>query len=120
MGTNNKTEEQMTDVLLRNYVKQQRQPDSICREFDPDIANAYLERVLTELETARYESHLSDCGFCRKSIVALAQLAEVEVPLADAATAANAAAAPPISAAAQIMQPKSDELSLMNRLKSWF
>lgn len=117
MGTSNKTEDQMTEALLRNYVKQQRQPDSLCPEFDPDTANAYLERVLTETENSRFEVHLSACSFCRKSIFTLAQLAEVEVSLAATSKAAAATAVP---AASEQTKADPGEVSLPNRLKNWF
>jgi hypothetical protein len=118
MGTSNKTEDQMTEALLRNYVKQQRQPDSLCPEFDPDTANAYLERVLTETENSRFEIHLSACVFCRKSIFTLAQLAEVEVPLAVTAKAAAATASVPL--APNPTTDNQNEVRLLERLKNWF
>ncbi|GEM_PF-1255182 len=119
MGTNHKTEEQMTEALLRNYVKQQRPPESLCREFDPDTVNAYLERVLTEPETGRYEFHLAACAFCRQGILTLAQLAEVEAPLALTATAQTPAASA-VAATSQTVKPAQEEASLMERLKGWF
>lgn len=75
-------EDQVMDNLLRSYIKQQKQPEINCAGFDPDLASLYLERVLTEKETARYEIHLSECSPCRSSVIALANFAEQEVPLA--------------------------------------
>lgn len=80
-------EDQVMDNLLRSYIKQQKQPEINCDGFDPDLANLYLERVLTEKETGRYEIHLSECSPCRSSVVALAHFAEQEVPLALVASA---------------------------------
>lgn len=80
-------EDQVMDNLLRNYIKQQRQPEINCEGFDPDLASLYLERVLTEKETARYEIHLYGCLTCRNSVVTLARLAEQDMPLALASPA---------------------------------
>jgi hypothetical protein len=75
-------EDQVMDNLLRSYVKQQRLPEVTCGGFDPDLASLYLERVLAENETSRYEIHLSKCSPCRSSVVALARFAEQEIPVA--------------------------------------
>jgi hypothetical protein len=80
-------EDQVMDNLLRNYIKQQRQPEINCEGFDPDLASLYLERVLTEKETARYEIHLYGCSTCRNSVVMFARLAEQDLPLALASPA---------------------------------
>jgi hypothetical protein len=73
-------EDQVMDNLLRSYLKQQKQPEINCEGFDADLASLYLERVLTEKETARYEIHLYECSPCRNSVVALAHFAEQEIP----------------------------------------
>jgi hypothetical protein len=75
-------EDQVMDNLLRSYIKQQKQPEINCEGFDPDLASLYLERVLTEKETARFEFHLYECSPCRNSVVTLAHFAEQEIPLA--------------------------------------
>src|ERR1051325_6044421 len=81
MEKSNHIEDQAIDHLLKSYVRQQRQPASVCAGFDPDLASLYLERVLAEAETSRYESHLSQGSPCRSSVVALARLIEQEVPV---------------------------------------
>ena len=66
------------DNLLRAYHVQQGGPRQVCEEFDPDLANAYIERRLAEAERSGYEIHLSGCAPCRKSVTALARMAEAE------------------------------------------
>jgi hypothetical protein len=78
-------EDQVTDHLLRSYIKQQRQPEANCEGFDPDLASLYLERVLAEKEASRYEIHLFECSPCRNSVIALARFAAQETPFALAA-----------------------------------
>jgi hypothetical protein len=58
-----------------------------CREFDADLANAYVERSLTASETAGYEQHLAVCSPCRKSIVALTRMAQTDAEAARTDTA---------------------------------
>lgn len=64
------------DSLLRAYVS--RPGNRECSEFDADLANAYIERKLIPASRARYEQHLSECGACRKNVVALSRLVEPE------------------------------------------
>jgi hypothetical protein len=66
------------DRLLRSRVAKDRATMAPCAGFDPDLANAYIERVLDSGETSRYESHLSDCAPCRKAVAVLMRLAEPE------------------------------------------
>ena len=80
MEKSSNIEDQVMDNLLRSYIKQQRQPEINCQGFDPDLASLYLERLLTEKETSRYEIHLFECSPCRTSVVALARFAEQEIP----------------------------------------
>lgn len=70
-----KTEKRAIDKLLGG---RQGDPAQICLEFDPDLANAYIEHSLTTTETSRYEQHLSACTHCRKSVVALSRMAAAE------------------------------------------
>jgi hypothetical protein len=70
-----KTKDGVTDSLLRAYVSRAGNPSGTCSEFDPDLANAYLERSLPSGARSRYENHLSECGACRKNVVALVRLA---------------------------------------------
>lgn len=73
-----KTKDGTIDGLLRAYVSRTGNLPHLCPDFDPDLANAYIERSLTADSRSRYEQHLSDCGACRKNVVALARLAEAE------------------------------------------
>jgi hypothetical protein len=67
------------DSLLRAYVSRPSNPRNTCTEFDPDQANAYIERRLTGFSHSRFEQHLSECTGCRKNVVALMRLADAEV-----------------------------------------
>ena len=84
-----KAKDGMTDDLLRAYVSRSagtRRPHPHCPDFDPDLANAYVERGLAEALRSRYEAHLAECAACRKSVVVLGQLAAAEAaPLAPGA-----------------------------------
>jgi hypothetical protein len=72
------------DNLLRAYVSRPTNPRQMCPEFDPDRANAYIERSLTGALRFHYEKHLSECAACRKNVVALVRLAEAETPASGA------------------------------------
>src|SRR6266851_5519634 len=71
-----KTKDGVMDSLLRAHVSRPGSPSPACPEFDPDLANAYIERTLPSASRSRYEQHLSECGACRKNVVALARLAD--------------------------------------------
>lgn len=73
-----KNEDRVIDNLLRANTRGRSGAPTSCREFDPDLANAYIERSLTASERAGYERHLSECHPCRSSMVALARMAEAE------------------------------------------
>ena len=75
-----KSEDRALDRLLRGYLLQQSVPQQVCKQFDPDLANAYIEHSLTATERERIEQHMSFCAPCRTAIVALARLAEAEAP----------------------------------------
>lgn len=77
-----KTENGALDNLLRAHLARASGPPPLCREFDPDFATAYIEHSLTARERAQYEQHLSLCASCRKGVVALARMAEVETVFA--------------------------------------
>lgn len=66
------------DNLLRAYVSRAGNPHQFCDEFDPDRANAYVEHLLSPTERSQYEQHLSGCAPCRKSVVALARMAQTD------------------------------------------
>jgi hypothetical protein len=70
-----KTEDGAIDNLLRAHAARAGGPHPICQEFDPDLANAFIEHRLTASELGRYQQHLSLCASCRKSVVALARMA---------------------------------------------
>jgi hypothetical protein len=74
-------EDQAIDQLLKSFIRQPSKPEATCEGFDADLASLYLERVLTQIETSRFEIHLFQCSPCRTSIIALARLMEQEVPL---------------------------------------
>lgn len=83
------TKDRAVDNLLRAYVSRPTNPHQMCPDFDPDRANAYIERSLTGASRLQYEAHLSECAACRKSVVALVRLAEADtltsvVPARDA------------------------------------
>src|SRR5882724_10026268 len=73
-----KTKDGVIDILLRGYVSRPANPSLACPEFDPDLANAYIERRLPSGSRSRYEHHLSECGACRKNVVALVRLADTQ------------------------------------------
>jgi hypothetical protein len=74
-----KTEDGAIDNLLRAYAARGGGPQN-CPEFDPDLANAYIEHKLQASERSRYEVHLSACGACRRAVVALARMSEADAP----------------------------------------
>lgn len=76
MGLGNK--QNAIDKLLRASGARPGDPPQVCREFDADLANAYVERSLTAGEIAHYEQHLSACTPCRKSVVALTRLSAAD------------------------------------------
>jgi Putative zinc-finger len=73
-----KTEDGAIDNLLRAHIGRAGGPPPLCRDFDPDLANAFIENSLTAGERARYEQHLALCASCRKSVVVLARMAETD------------------------------------------
>ncbi|MEK6409217.1 MAG: hypothetical protein AABN34_20015 [Acidobacteriota bacterium] len=92
-----KTNDGVIDNLLRAYVSRPSNPQQACPEFDPDLANAYIERSLTPGLRLHYEEHLSECVACRKNVAALVRLADPTVAVAsvspgDKSRAASASA----------------------------
>lgn len=71
-----KTKDGVIDNLLRAYVSRPINPPQSCPEFDPDLANAYIELRLPSASRSRYEDHLSECGACRMNVAALVRLAD--------------------------------------------
>jgi hypothetical protein len=86
-----KTEDRAMDRLLRGHPLQQSGLQQVCKQFDPDLANAYIEHSLTAAERERIEQHMSLCAPCRTAIVALARLAEAEAPASAARPGQQAA-----------------------------
>jgi hypothetical protein len=84
-----KTEDRAIDNLLRAHTGRQSRATFTCAQFDPDLANAYVERRLTPKERQGYDRHLSECPPCRKSLVALFRMAEGVAPAPVAGAAAN-------------------------------
>jgi hypothetical protein len=78
-----KTQDHAIDRLLRARGGSPSDKSSqACRTFDPDLANAYVERSLTANETARYEQHLAVCSPCRKAIIVLTRMAAADLETA--------------------------------------
>jgi hypothetical protein len=75
MKTAGETRQVAFDKLLRSDIRRQNAPNTICAEFDADLANAYIERSLTKTEQSRYEGHLFACASCRKNVVTLTRMA---------------------------------------------
>jgi hypothetical protein len=71
-------EDHLTRQLLRAYLEQRSEVVSSCKEFDPDLANAYIEHALTASERMRYEQHIADCDHCRRATAKLEQMASLE------------------------------------------
>src|SRR6185503_398622 len=78
MKQSGKIKDRAIGNLLRTQISKPSNPHQACKEFDPDLANAYVERKMTGPSRAGYETHLSECTPCRQSVVALATLAAAE------------------------------------------
>jgi len=78
MKQSGKIKDRAIGNLLRTQISKPSNPHQACKEFDPDLANAYVERKMTGPSRAGYETHLSECAPCRQTVVALARLAAAE------------------------------------------
>ena len=78
MKFSGQTKDGAIDNLLRAYVSKPSNPNQVCADFDPDQANAYIEKSLPSAVRLQYETHLSGCPGCRKSVVALMRMAEAD------------------------------------------
>ncbi len=78
MKPSGKIKDRAIGNLLRAQISKPSNPHQACTEFDPDLANAYVERKMTGPSRAGYETHLSECTPCRQTVVALARLAAAE------------------------------------------
>ncbi|HSO74597.1 MAG TPA: hypothetical protein VLU47_07155, partial [Blastocatellia bacterium] len=75
-----KSEDRAMDRLLRGHMSLQSSPKEPCKQFDPDLANAYIEKSLTPTEREGFQQHTSLCAYCRTATVSLERLASAEVP----------------------------------------
>lgn len=100
MATNGNNLEPEFDALLKSHVKT-NSATAVCDQFDPDTANAYLERALTKNAVTRYEAHLAGCPSCRRYLVELSRLMPAPT------IAVETASVPP-------------QTSLKERLTGWF
>ena len=78
MKQSGKIKDRAIGNLLRAQISKPSNPHQACKEFDPDLANAYVERKMTGPSRAGYETHLSECAPCRQTVVALARFAAAE------------------------------------------
>lgn len=78
MKPSGKIKDRAIGNLLRAQISKPSNPHQTCTEFDPDLANAYVERKMTGPSRAGYETHLSACTPCRQTVVALARFAAAE------------------------------------------
>jgi hypothetical protein len=89
MKPSGKIKDRAIGNLLRAQISKPSNPHQSCTEFDPDLANAYVERKMTGPSRAGYEIHLSECALCRQTVVALARLAAEERGPISASEASN-------------------------------
>ena len=54
-----KSEDRAMDRLLRGHMSQQSSPKESCKQFDPDLANAFIEKSLTPTEREGFQQHTS-------------------------------------------------------------
>jgi hypothetical protein len=74
------SDDRLMDKLLRGHLSQHLSPKQPCKQFDPDLASAYIEQSLTTTERNRFEQHLSLCAHCRTATVSLGRFAAAEAP----------------------------------------
>jgi hypothetical protein len=89
MKPSGKIKDRAIGNLLRAQISKPSNPHQSCTQFDPDLANAYVERKMTGPSRAGYEIHLSECAPCRQTVVALARLAAEERGPISASEASN-------------------------------
>lgn len=91
MKQSGKIKDRAIGNLLRTRIAKPSNPHQACKEFDPDLANAYVERKMTGPSRAGYETHLSECTPCRQTVVALARFAAAEsAPIASSVASSRA------------------------------
>jgi hypothetical protein len=66
------------DGALRRYLKRVNAATDACASFDAELTNAYIENALGATARARFETHLGDCGVCRRHVVELFRLTPPE------------------------------------------
>lgn len=91
MKPSGKIKDRAIGNLLRAQISKPSNPHQACTQFDPDLANAYVERKMTGPSRAGYETHLSECAPCRQTVVALARFAAAERPPVSAQVASGRA-----------------------------
>lgn len=75
MASNGNDNDINFDAMLHQHIKNSGAANvAVCDRFDPDTANAYLERAMSQTALSAYETHLADCTICRRHIVELARL----------------------------------------------
>lgn len=89
MNPSGKIKDRAIGNLLRAQISKPSNPHQACTQFDPDLANAYVERKMTGPSRAGYETHLSECAPCRQAVVALARFAAADRAPMSASEASN-------------------------------
>ncbi|MBI4853237.1 MAG: hypothetical protein HY819_15710 [Acidobacteria bacterium] len=65
--TKNEQMDLQIDKLLRNHLKNNQVEKAVkCQGFDPDLATAYAEKILSNVALKNYEGHLAACKNCRQ------------------------------------------------------
>lgn len=78
--TENEQMDLQMDKLLKNHLKN-NPAQSNCSGFDADMATAYAERTLTNIQIKTYEVHLADCKNCRQMTAEYMLLFAAELPV---------------------------------------
>jgi len=73
------------ETMLRSHLSRGGSIVEACGGFDADTASAYLEDALGQPARSRYDTHLAGCPSCRRSVIELSRLIELEPHIAPAA-----------------------------------
>ncbi|MBL8203685.1 MAG: hypothetical protein JNM09_05595, partial [Blastocatellia bacterium] len=71
------------DALLKAHV-QRRADRTVCHQFNPDDATAYLERAMSNAVLMQFEEHLASCSVCRRHLIELSRLMPTPTIFAEA------------------------------------
>jgi len=71
------------DALLKAHV-QRRADRTVCHQFNPDDATAYLERAMSKAVLMQFEEHLASCSVCRRHLIELSRLMPTPTIFAEA------------------------------------